>query len=879
MNRSLTGRSQSDKSKLGATLSKGSLLLSACFLLLLTDSGPLKAVEFPPITHVSFGYDPLMPITSNEGHMPADVSFSTITPTGNSIYFNEDGSVGFGLVAAGERWPELRSGFHLVDADTRPVYSAAEQMISSTRYLDIPGQATVPVMANYGRLDVQAIYQDVDLSYQCNGRQLLSTYTIGTDPGVDALLLEFDNVDAMRLDEETGAIAIDLLDNGRIRTIDLQPMTVSEPGKADAQQAFVITPDDKLSFDISSLPDGTSLKQTIMLSPYFFDYAAAEGAGGYVLVSSVLDSRQYGSSLSGSDVMITVLNNEKDEIVATAILATAEREMATALCLADAGPGQQSIYVVGGSDSPDFPAVGMPQGMDAFVIKLDDNLATVNSGLFLGAAGDDHAEAVTQKADGSVLVTGHSGGLFNQVNPSGFNFKTLFPSYAPNLELQDYFVSQVDEDLTTVIHAVEINAPALTEHLRIAEAGGELCIGVGGNDNGARSEVCHEMSHNYYDGSDCYCNDNRILNPFNPSGATPPWGRWGYFALRWKKHESGFSYHPGNVQPPSTAGFDIPWPTVNWDDADILNKFENNEAGDIFKLNGTPTDPGGSWYPNHAESGPELVVGAAIFMAAWKTPVFTDKAGVGPMAIRELCFDDASPYDICNWQWNTIDVVDLSCADAHMGSTFEFLELKNSLWYKAWAGPNGDPQVGFINEQTTYAGTYGWFLEGAYVADPPDGSSHAVNVIGEVARRLHKTVVAEVPLDCTEYVDGVAGNTQVVDKLIRMVDFPILLPEVSLVTDAPDRESRMPLPFEFQSVRPNPTQDEAAVSFALHHAGDIVLELLDVQGRQLRILHSAYLDAGLHSLLCHTDGLAAGSYYLRLSSGGSYIATPLRIVR
>ncbi len=877
-NRGATVKDSDAQRRLFGSGKQKALLLSLC-LLLLANVGFVHSVEFPPITHVSFGYQPQVPISSNDGHLPAGVNFASISPTGNSIYFNDDGTVAFGLMAAGDRWPELRSSFRLVDADPRPTYFTADQMIGSTKYLDIPGQASLAALVNYATLEVQGIYEGVSLSYQCNGRQLLTTYTIGAQPGVNALLLEFDNVDAMRLDDETGEIAIDLLYNGNIRSIDLRTMTVSEPGKEDVQQAFSITSDGKLSFDISGLAEGSTLRQALTLSPYFFDYAAVEGAAGIVLVSSVLDTRDYGGELSRSDVMITVLNSAKDKILATAILATADLETATALCVTDDAVGPETIYVAGGTDANDFPAEGTPQAMDAYVINIDKNLTTINHGLLLGAAGDDYAEALTLKSDGSVLVAGHSGGIFTQVNPTGFSFKTLFPKSEPGLQMQDYFVSEIDDELTAIVHAVELNAPAILENLRIGEADGDLCIGICGEEDGPEEQVCHEMSHNYYSGSNCYCNDTHILNPPAAAGSAQPWGRWGYFALRWKDYESGLSYFPGNVQPPAIAGFDIPRPFVNSDDADILNKFENNEAGDIFKHNGTPTDPGGSWYENYASSGPELVVGAAIFMAAWNTPVFTDVLGLSPIAIREVCFDYASPYDICNWDWNTIDIIDAGCADAHMGSSFEFLQFKDSKWFQAWPGPSGNPQTGFINDHTTTAASYYWFVAGTYVADPPDGSSKAVKAIGEVARRLHKTVVAAADLDCTEFVDGVAGSSQTLRKLIRMVDFPILQTPAASVTDVNDAGQRIPLPFEFQSVQPNPTRDKATISFSMREAGDIELELLDAQGRQLRILHSGFLNAGLHNSHCDAKGLASGSYYLRLRSAGSYISTPLHIVR
>jgi len=72
---------------------------------------------------------------------------------------------------------------------------------------------------------------------------------------------------------------------------------------------------------------------------------------------------------------------------------------------------------------------------------------------------------------------------------------------------------------------------------------------------------------------------------------------------------------------------------------------------------------------------------------------------------------------------------------------------------------------------------------------------------------------------------------------------------------------------------PNPTSDAMTVPYMLPSAGETRLEVLDVLGRTVRVLHEGPQDAGAHAL--QWDGLdatgrpvAAGTYLLRLEASG-----------
>jgi len=70
------------------------------------------------------------------------------------------------------------------------------------------------------------------------------------------------------------------------------------------------------------------------------------------------------------------------------------------------------------------------------------------------------------------------------------------------------------------------------------------------------------------------------------------------------------------------------------------------------------------------------------------------------------------------------------------------------------------------------------------------------------------------------------------------------------------------------AVRPNPVVSAASVSFRTTRAGDADLVLYDLRGEVAARVTAADLGPGEHRIDIRTDGLAAGAYLLRLSSGG-----------
>jgi hypothetical protein len=83
---------------------------------------------------------------------------------------------------------------------------------------------------------------------------------------------------------------------------------------------------------------------------------------------------------------------------------------------------------------------------------------------------------------------------------------------------------------------------------------------------------------------------------------------------------------------------------------------------------------------------------------------------------------------------------------------------------------------------------------------------------------------------------------------------------------------------ELLGTYPNPTQTRAAVRFAVpDDVEDARLVLFDLLGRQVRSL--AVTGSGRQKTTLDTDGLATGTYFLRLTAGGHVRTTKLTVVR
>ncbi len=85
---------------------------------------------------------------------------------------------------------------------------------------------------------------------------------------------------------------------------------------------------------------------------------------------------------------------------------------------------------------------------------------------------------------------------------------------------------------------------------------------------------------------------------------------------------------------------------------------------------------------------------------------------------------------------------------------------------------------------------------------------------------------------------------------------------------------------KLQGPTPNPTRDQAQITFELTQAGPVQIDLFDAQGRLMKTIRDgqALLSTGTHTVDIRTNDLPAGLYQVRLLTEGGQIARPLVVL-
>lgn len=78
---------------------------------------------------------------------------------------------------------------------------------------------------------------------------------------------------------------------------------------------------------------------------------------------------------------------------------------------------------------------------------------------------------------------------------------------------------------------------------------------------------------------------------------------------------------------------------------------------------------------------------------------------------------------------------------------------------------------------------------------------------------------------------------------------------------------------------PNPFNPETVIRFALPVAGDVKLEVFDIQGEKVTTITEGFHEAGVHSLKFNADGLGSGIYFYTLTSGERSLTRKLTIMK
>jgi hypothetical protein len=110
-------------------------------------------------------------------------------------------------------------------------------------------------------------------------------------------------------------------------------------------------------------------------------------------------------------------------------------------------------------------------------------------------------------------------------------------------------------------------------------------------------------------------------------------------------------------------------------------------------------------------------------------------------------------------------------------------------------------------------------------------------------------------------------------------DTVIEIPIFVRVLDAPVQGVNVPTTTQLYPAYPNPSNSSTRIEFDLAERGYAALQLYDVQGRMVEVLHSGIMEAGSHSYLLTAGNLASGVYFVRLTANREQQTRKLQLLK
>lgn len=334
------------------------------------------------------------------------------------------------------------------------------EVASHANYLigDDPSNWSVNVPC-YGSVAIENVYPGISLRYYSN-RQALE-YDFLISPGADPsqIQIRYDGVESLSLDAEGNLV----IATGWGDIVEKQPVVSQKVGNIvrDIPAAFELRADHSFGFRLegeyySSLP----LVIDPVLSFCTFQgggsgdagYGTAIDSSGNIFVVGATastdfpDTNAYQGSMAGGawDAFVAKYSADYQTLLYSTFLGGTESDYAYGVAIDNVG----SPYVVGRTNSPDFPTVSpiMPadSAHDAFVVKLSADGSSMVYGTYLGGSGADYGWDIAVDASANAYVTGYT---------LSTDFPIVMPIQDTNGGGFDAFVSKINSSGTALVYS------------------------------------------------------------------------------------------------------------------------------------------------------------------------------------------------------------------------------------------------------------------------------------------------------------------------------------------------------------------------------------------------------------------------------------------
>jgi len=311
----------------------------------------------------------------------------------------------------------------MLDANDSPAISGVDELSGKSNYFigndaakwytDIP---------NYKTVMYQDIYQDIDLFFYGNQRQLEYDFVVmpGADP--DVIKLSFEGADKLTIDDD-GNLILHINDD---KIVQHAPVIYQEYNgvKENISGKYVLIDIDQVGFDVSAYNSNLPLVIDPVLIYSTFLGGDASDVGNDIAVDSLGNAYVTGrtfsdffpttspiqGALGGSqDAFVTKFNSAGSAHVYSTFLGGSGSDIGFGIAVDSSG----SAYVTGRTESSNFPTTSPIQGalggsQDAFVTKINPAGSAHVYSTYLGGGNAEDGLGIAVDSSGSAYVTGET---------------------------------------------------------------------------------------------------------------------------------------------------------------------------------------------------------------------------------------------------------------------------------------------------------------------------------------------------------------------------------------------------------------------------------------------------------------------------------------
>ena len=387
-----------------------------------------------------------LPLNFEANYGQTDNQVSFLSKGSGYILFLTPREAVFSLIKQAEQNDNQQSSefvvirMQMLDANDSPKISGVDELPNKSNYfIGNDPEKWYTDIPNYKKVMYQDIYQDIDLIFYGNQRQLEYDFVVMPNADPSVIKLGFEGVDKLTIDKDGNLILH--INNDKI--IQHAPVIYQEYDgvKKNVSGKYVLNNNDQVGFDISTYNSELPLviDPVLIYSTYLGGSGIDEGndiavdSSGNAYVTGETFSSDFpltnpidGTKGIGSDAFVTKINSAGDALVYSTYLGGSTS--IDGFSFSDSGEGiavdsSGNVYVVGVTFTDDFPTMNPIDGTidgitDTFVTKINSAGNALVYSTYLGGNSIDNGSDISVDSSGNAYVTGEtSSSDFPTTNP------------------------------------------------------------------------------------------------------------------------------------------------------------------------------------------------------------------------------------------------------------------------------------------------------------------------------------------------------------------------------------------------------------------------------------------------------------------------------